>query len=95
MKKIIDWSIVKKAIENHWFETNPIVSDSEMDETAICVAGEIDEFIRKTQLDKAKVTEAIPLAKVKEVIDRAEKLYGKHIEIKTLWIELKKELGLE
>lgn len=59
---IIGWEIVRKAIENHWFETNPTVSDSEMDETAIGVAGEIDDFIRKRnvrelELEKIKKLE--------------------------------------
>ena len=48
----IDWSVIKDALENHWFETDPRVSDSEMDETAIGVAGEIDEYIKKMAIDK-------------------------------------------
>ena len=45
-KRHIDWSKVKEWIENNWSTTSPIVHDSEIDEMAIGVAGEIDKFIQ-------------------------------------------------
>jgi len=47
MEKIINWSIIKKAIEDNWFSSNPTVSEEELDELAIGIAGEVDKFIRK------------------------------------------------
>jgi len=44
---IIDHGIIKQAIENNWFETDPNVSDDEVSDMAIGIAGEVDKFIRE------------------------------------------------
>lgn len=44
-EKIVDWTDVKKWIEDNWFETQVEVLDNEIDQMAIGVAGEIDKFI--------------------------------------------------
>ncbi len=49
VKPIIDHTVIKEAIENNWFETNPSISDDEVSQMAIGIAGEVDDFIRERQ----------------------------------------------
>lgn len=46
-EKIIDWNIIKKGMENNWFESNPPITDAEIDEMAIDLSRVIDDFINK------------------------------------------------
>jgi len=42
-----DWSIIKEAITDNWFESNPDINHSEIDEMAIGVAGVVDKVVNK------------------------------------------------
>lgn len=43
----IDWAILKKGIEDNWFETDPPITDAEIDDMAIDLSRVVDDFINK------------------------------------------------
>jgi hypothetical protein len=47
-----DWSIIKKGLVDNWFESDPNVSDEELSEISISLAGIIDQEIKKITLTK-------------------------------------------
>jgi hypothetical protein len=51
----IDWKIIKDAIENNWFESDPKVTDAEIDEMAIGIAGEVDNLINSKKVNNTSL----------------------------------------
>lgn len=47
MEKIIDWKIIRDAIDNSWFSNDPHVQEEEIDLMAIDISGKVDEVIRQ------------------------------------------------
>ena len=86
----IDWSVIREALENHWFETDPRVSDSELDETAIGVAGEVDQYIKKMAVDKLHKLER-QLEIIRDDISGYGKFVQRNINQSNEIIALKKE----
>ena len=50
-KKYVDFGDVKRWMENNWPPNDLSISDNELDEMAIGVAGEIDQFVQKKLMD--------------------------------------------
>ena len=62
-KKIIDWTIIEKSINNNWFESNPKVTDEEISHLAIDVSADVDIFIRKKIIElKTKLENEVVLS---------------------------------
>ena len=85
-----DWSVIKDALENNWFETDPRVSNDELTETAIGVAGEVDQHIKKMSVDKLHKLER-QLTLIRDDISGYRKFVQRNIDQSKEMIALQNE----